>query len=557
MKVEFLRIAIKKTLWSIICLLFLFGCDTHFVDNGEILEQAFELSDTLALESLEKLELISNPNELSEAERVKYYFLKAKIYIRMGKSIDDSIFYLPIYYYKNIKDTALLYECFNLLALKNHREKEYNTSLKYLDKGQELLPFFETNKEYMFNVNWRINSLLALKKFQEAEKIAIATLPHIYSNSEKKIFVKWFTRLAQIYSSTNDIAASERNYLKILQLWKEIGNKYWQQQTFNALAQLMEKVGRYDKALGYLKQSEKLDLSRKDIPKINLIKSMLCQKRNDLDSAHYYAKIASQGGDPLIATIATSYISECFADNGEFFNAYHKRWTATQIAKSINSGISSDKSSEAFAKKELENKAKIFKIEKEKRDLLFLTVVIILLLVIIVVYLFFYRKQRKQYEVYLKNKAVQLEQENLLLNQAKEISLLREKESLLRESLFRKIDIFKKIPSIKSSKTEVESVGSIDSKKIALTENDWNELLQTINYAYPAFTRKLKDAFPLLSMADIHFCCFLKININLQDLSDIYCVSKSAIIKKKYRIKTDKLCITDGAISLDDFLKKF
>ena len=55
---------------------------------------------------------------------------------------------------------------------------------------------------------------------------------------------------------------------------------------------------------------------------------------------------------------------------------------------------------------------------------------------------------------------------------------------------------------------------------------------------------------------DIRFCCLVKINVNLQDLSDIYCLSKAAITKKKYRIKKDKLGICDATASLDDCLKE-
>ena len=64
-------------------------------------------------------------------------------------------------------------------------------------------------------------------------------------------------------------------------------------------------------------------------------------------------------------------------------------------------------------------------------------------------------------------------------------------------------------------------------------------------------------AYPQLGDKEIGFCCLVKINVNIQDLSDIYCVSKAAITKRKYRIKTDKLGITDENISLDSFLKVF
>ena len=545
--------AILKTLWGIIFFIFLFGCGVPSVNNDEILEQAFELSDRSVLESLEKLELIKNLEELSEVQKAKHNFLKAKIYISAGRNLHDSIFNAPISYYESIKDTVLLYECFYFFATKKYRDQDYSASLKFLDKNQKLSPFLDANTYYISNANLRINNLLQLKRFQEAKEIATVTLHKAQRNGK----ISDETRMWFILATTNsyiNIIDSEQNYLKALQLSKQRDDIYYQKHCLNALTKLMEKNAMYDKALCYLKQSEDINTSREEVPKKNLIKSMLFHKQNELDSALHYAKIASQGNDPFIASIAVSYISEWFANEGDFYKAFYRKRAAIKIEGNIDSDIYFKKKREESEKTESENKAKISKIEQEKRTLLFVTVIIVLLLLVVITYLFFYRKQRKQYETYLKSKAVQLEQDNLLLNQSKEISLLREKESLLRESLFRRIDILKKIPSVTPSKAAVES---LDCRKITLTENDWNELVQTIDDAFPNFTSRLKNSFPLLTTADIHFCCFLKIDVNLQDLSDIYCVSKSTITKKKYRVKTDKLCIADREICLDDFLKKF
>lgn len=554
MKREIIESAILKTLWGIVFFIFLFGCGVPSVNNDEILEQVFELSGMQVWECLEKLELISDPNELSEAQRAKYYFLQAKTYIGVRKNIHDSVFNTPISYYKSIKDTAILYECFHLLALKKHRDGDFNGALKILDKNQKLLPFFETDREYWGNTNWRINNLFELERFQDAKDIATVILQQAQRNGEKRDEARALVFQVKINSYENDIVECECNYQKVSQLSKKIGHSYYQKQSLDLLVKLLEKNAIYDKALNYLKEGERIDVSRKEVPKRNLIKSMFFHKRNELDSALHYAEIASQGNDPFIASIATSYISEWLANDGDFFEAFYRKRAEIKIEEDIERDLSFKKQREESAEKESENKAKISKIEQEKRTLLFVTVIIVLLLIVIMTYLFFYRKQRKQYEAYLKSKAVQLEQDNLLLNQSKEISLLREKESLLRESLFRRIDILKKIPSITPSELDVDS---IDSRKITLTENDWNELVQTIDDAYPNFTSRLKNSFPLLSKDDLHFCCFLKIDVNLQDLSDIYCVSKSTITKKKYRVKTDKLCITNREISLDDFLKKF
>ena len=93
--------------------------------------------------------------------------------------------------------------------------------------------------------------------------------------------------------------------------------------------------------------------------------------------------------------------------------------------------------------------------------------------------------------------------------------------------------------------------------KIEMTEEDWQNLVSSVDEAYSGFTQRLKEQFPKLSADDIRFCCLLKINVNMQDLSDIYCVTKAAITKRKYRIKTDKMNLQENPSDLDTFLNEF
>ena len=59
-----------------------------------------------------------------------------------------------------------------------------------------------------------------------------------------------------------------------------------------------------------------------------------------------------------------------------------------------------------------------------------------------------------------------------------------------------------------------------------------------------------------VDLKDIYFCCLVKINVSIKDLSDIYCISRTSVSKKKFRIKREKLGAEDSD-SLDDFLRGF
>ena len=76
-----------------------------------------------------------------------------------------------------------------------------------------------------------------------------------------------------------------------------------------------------------------------------------------------------------------------------------------------------------------------------------------------------------------------------------------------------------------------------------------------LDSGYNGFTQKLRSRFPMLSEKDINFCCLVKIKMSIQNLTDIYCISKNSVSRKKLRLK-EKLDIAEGD-TLDGFLSRF
>ena len=89
------------------------------------------------------------------------------------------------------------------------------------------------------------------------------------------------------------------------------------------------------------------------------------------------------------------------------------------------------------------------------------------------------------------------------------------------------------------------------------TNEEWEDIRQTVDGSYDKFSVRLLEAFPGLSMKDVYFCCLVKINVSIKDLSDIYCISRTSISRKKQRMKRDKLGLTENNETLDDFLRRF
>ena len=215
-----------------------------------------------------------------------------------------------------------------------------------------------------------------------------------------------------------------------------------------------------------------------------------------------------------------------------------------------------------YQEEKLKNENNKLKLAKKEQDIVFLSTALIsiLLIFILLFYLFEYRKKRNLQELNLKAESLKaqtilMENENRLLRQENELIVLREKSAVLRESLFRKMSVATKIPSLKT--LENDAAEGFTGNRIHLEETDWNELFQTTNELFYGFVSRLEKEYPDLSKEDIGFCCLVKINVSMNDLADIYCISKAGVTKKKTRMKKEKFGITDKATSLETFLFSF
>ena len=69
----------------------------------------------------------------------------------------------------------------------------------------------------------------------------------------------------------------------------------------------------------------------------------------------------------------------------------------------------------------------------------------------------------------------------------------------------------------------------------AVNEQETNELSETVLQIFASFSDFLKKSD--LNEKDLQFCCLVKSRLTTLELSEIYCVSQSAIFKRKQKIK--------------------
>ena len=176
------------------------------------------------------------------------------------------------------------------------------------------------------------------------------------------------------------------------------------------------------------------------------------------------------------------------------------------------------------------------KLQHQRYTILLLALALFIVVLTSAFIIYIYRRKRI-------NERNRLLQENLMLKQQEELSALREKDARMREELFKRMNVFEKL-----SDTEKE-------KHIRLSDTDWKEIRLMLDSGYNDFTRKLIQNFPDLSDKEVNFCCLVKINMSLQSLSDIYCISKNSVSRRKLRLK-EKMGIGEEE-TLDEFLGRF
>lgn len=104
-----------------------------------------------------------------------------------------------------------------------------------------------------------------------------------------------------------------------------------------------------------------------------------------------------------------------------------------------------------------------------------------------------------------------------------------EQDTSLRYELLKHKDIYKKFCQkgyfSKVRKPNLEVV----------EEHEINELCDAVSEVFPAFVQFLNGQG--LPAKDLQFCCLLKSGLSTLELAEIYCVSESAIFKRRQKIK--------------------
>lgn len=327
------------------------------------------------------------------------------------------------------------------------------------------------------------------------------------------------------------------------------------------IPQAYASMGRFADAIRSLDSIRSDRSSRTVVPYYNLAKGNLYVMVNRSDSARHYYEIAANSLNRWVAGMASHRLRLLYAAAGADSLAYAMSLNADKQLKDEILKEESVEAREDYEREKMQNELNRLKIDKQSREILLLSLGLGFILVAFLFYFLLQRRKRQTDRLLLDEKTIRLEQAGQLLNQTdqllkqtEELTHLREKESQLRESLFRRMKSFHKIPSLEEDSDEDSET---TNHRIVLSTEDWEDIRKTVDKSYDNFTRRLLQSFPELSEKDVNFCCLVKIGVSIKDLSDIYCISRTSISRKKQRMKRDKLALPAEDETLDLFLSRF
>ena len=557
----FLRGAFRKSFTFIIISVFviiLSGCVKKTA--GDLIVDAVEIASVNIDSANILLNKIANPGLLTADQQYQYNRLRVLHLINHSMKWDsaDSLNNVVIDYCLQKNDTTKLMSALSYagwISLNTDKaDKAIEHYLRLKSIAEKLY-----DKHMLRHSCYYLSIAYSEKKDMENALLYAKERLDYYLEQDTISKVGGYRFVASLYKQMNAVDSALHYFNNCLALYNNtLVDKYSSSLVFNEISDLLLKNDNYTEALRYVDLSLQNRSRREDISFFNLTKARVFMAANEADSAKIYLKLVIESSDnEYISIIAYDHLADLFKNEGDYRNAFLRRVSQRGNFERSEQAVKYDMMRQQYQEEILKNENNELRLAKNEQEILFLSIALVSLVVIVSlwVYVLEDRKRKKNKEQVLREEALLaksqlVENENKMLKKDNELILLKEKSAVLRESLFRKMAVASKIPSL----TKTDENASMDTGKISMAESDWDDLIDTTNELFDGFSSFLRNKYPNLSKDDVGFCCLVKINVSIQDLSDIYCISKAGIIKKKYRLKKNKFNIHDDNLPLDNFL---
>lgn len=166
-------------------------------------------------------------------------------------------------------------------------------------------------------------------------------------------------------------------------------------------------------------------------------------------------------------------------------------------------------------------------------------IISIIIVSIIVIAFTIYISQYKRKQMQIQNEKQQEHKRLIIEHQKTQITTMR-------NYLMRKINILRKLESLKSGKT----------KQVLLSDADWEELEAFLNSSDDEFVERLKRDFSNLTIKDLRFLMLIRIDLPYPIIAQIYHIEPKSVKQKLFLIK-EKLGLKNSQKSAKEFIEYY
>ena len=253
-------------------------------------------------------------------------------------------------------------------------------------------------------------------------------------------------------------------------------------------------------------------------------------------------------------------LSEIYLGTGEHNLAFKYKDSVILAKDSLSTRVNRDlyeSNKVKFKVQEYQNELTVRREKQSAERMLFIVAGIFVL----VVFCFIYRglknriTKQKQEKIIAENERtiLNLELNNLTNNIAEKNRKLSAKALYLsgrNELIEEVIDSLSRIPEISKKKEVVDYMRTL--KTYIRKDDEWDDFITYFEEVNPVFIKTLNEKFPELNASDIRYLCYVYMNLDLQEIANIFNITYNAAQKRQRRIK-EKMEI-DKDTSLHEYL---
>ena len=347
-----------------------------------------------------------------------------------------------------------------------------------------------------------------------------------------------YNNIGMSYEGLNNDSSAVSNYLNAIQINKRTGNMEWLARNYQNMGSFYLKINDPEEAVKYLTQSLEIaektnDETLKPYIFYNLYEYSLLN--NDLSSAMRFARLSLKTAKEQMDINRESEALQAIISLHEKNNRIDSAFFYQKALVAVNDTISKNTRIDQLYARDLQNKLKeqqlanemqlkILKIEKSRKELIYIVVILLSVLLLAAAGYLVQRQQIRLKTKHREHEATKQEKgalENQLDYRNKELTsqvIFLQKRNEYLNQLAEKL---KRISDNSTGIVEKQVNNIISDMKKNTAADIWPEVEVRFKETHSAFYKNLTTRYPNLTPNELKLCAFLKLNMSTKEISDL------------------------------------